>query len=282
MRDEWKRVMELKEPFKGAKGVKVTATELDVAKAAKKKSGDLEDFNPYEFVHKKSNLPGDWTTLLPCSFTNKWCNIKEIADWAIEQGNTMFEGSTRQDNWMIYHDRLSQWWEKECQEYIKERGFGDRQWKLRGASNRKVTKYYKHSIFGDSPELQPLDSSLFALVKDWVRKMFSITHHRAIGDDGKWSMATHKDSYKTVSHAFAKLSSEEIIKDIDRTQHALVQIIAHRGTIVPDLDNRSGHRKDASRKYLGGKLAGLCDEDAAALEEQLNLSRGVSGARAGL
>ena len=67
---------------------------------------------------------------------------------------------------MIYHDRLSQWWEKECQEYIKERGFGDRQWKLRGASNRKVTKYYKHSIFGDTPELQPLDSSLFALVKD--------------------------------------------------------------------------------------------------------------------
>jgi hypothetical protein len=33
---------------------------------------------------------------------------------------------------------------------------------------------------------------------------------------------------------------------------------------------------------LGGKLAGLCAEDAAALEEQLNLGHGVSGARAGL
>ena len=77
-------------------------------------------------------------------------------------------------------------------------------------------------------------------------------------------MATHKDSYKTVSHAFAKLTSH----------HALVQIIAHRGTIVPDLDNRGGHRKDASRKYLAGKLAGLCNEDAAALEKQLNLGRG--------
>ena len=120
--------------------------------------------------------------------------------------------------------------------------------KLCGASNRKVTKYYKRSIFGDSPELQPLDSSLFALVKDWVRKLCSITHHQCIGADGKWSMATHKDSYKTVSHAFAKLTSE-VIKDIDRTQHALVQIIAHRGTIVPDLDNRGGHRKDASRNY---------------------------------
>ena len=33
---------------------------------------------------------------------------------------------------------------------------------------------------------------------------------------------------------------------------------------------------------LAGKLAGLCDEGAAALEEQLNLGRGVSGGRAGL
>ena len=119
-------------------------------------------------------------------------------------------------------------------------------------------------------------------MKDWVRKLCSITHHRSIGADGKWSMATHVDAYKTVSRAFEKLSSDEIIKDIDRTQHALVQIIAHRGTIVPDLDNRSGHRKDASRKYLGGKLAGLCDEDAAALEEQLKLGRGISGPRVGL
>ena len=61
-------------------------------------------------------------------------------------------------------------------------------------------------------------------------------------------MATHKDSYKTVSHAFAKLSSEEIIKDIDRTQHALVQIIAHRGTIVPDLTSLPATR--AVKSYI--------------------------------
>jgi hypothetical protein len=44
----------------------------------------------------------------------------------------------------------------------------------------------------------------------------------------------------------------------------------------------NGHRKVASRKYMAGKLAGLCDEDAAALVEQLILGRGVSGGRAGL
>ena len=66
------------------------------------------------------------------------------------------------------------------------------------------------------------------------------------------------------------------MEDIDRSN------IAHRGIIVPDLDNRSGHRKDASRKYFGGNVAGLCDEDATALEEQLNLGRGISGPRVGL
>ena len=53
---------------------------------------------------------------------------------------------------------------------------------------------------------------------------------------------------------------------------------------LPRISKMTGKKgtSRASRKYLGGKLAGLCDEDAVALEEQLNLSHGVSGARAGL
>jgi hypothetical protein len=33
-----------------------------------------------------------------------------------------------------------------------------------------------------------------------------MSHHWSIGSDYKWTMATHKDSYKTVSNAFAKLA----------------------------------------------------------------------------
>ena len=92
-------------------------------------------------------------------------------------------------------------------------------------------------------------------------------------------MATHADAYNTVSVTFNKLTSEDIIRDIDRTKEALTKIISHQGTIVPELDKRVGHRKDASRQYLAGKLAGLTDEDAAALEQQLNMGRGISGPR---
>ena len=41
-----------------------------------------------------------------------------------------------------------------------------------------------------------------------------------------------------------------------------------------DLDNRKGHRKDASRLELGGKLI---PEAAAALDEQLKTFEGLSG-----
>ena len=50
--------------------------------------------------------------------------------------------------------------------------------------------------------------------------------------------------------------------------------IEHSGTVVPDLDNRKGHRKDASRLELGGKLI---PEAAAALDEQLKTFEGLSG-----
>ena len=59
-----------------------------------------------------------------------------------------------------------------------------------------------------------------------------------------------------------------------RVLHALITIIEHSGTVVADLDNRKGHRKDASRLELGGKLI---PEAAAALDEQLKTFEGLSG-----
>jgi hypothetical protein len=38
----------------------------------------------------------------------------------------MYAGSTNADDFMIFHDGLSQWWEVEAQAYIKSRGFEHR------------------------------------------------------------------------------------------------------------------------------------------------------------
>jgi hypothetical protein len=63
--------------------------------------------------------------------------------------------------------------------------------KFKGQSDNVLAKYYKHSIFGDTLELQPLDSSLFALVKDWVRKMCSSRTLPANGPAARLREGTH-------------------------------------------------------------------------------------------
>ena len=67
-----------------------------------------------------------------------------------------------------------------------------------------------------------------------------------------------------------------IIKDIDRVRTSIIKIIEHRGTVVRELDNRKGHRKDAVRSQLTQQLT---PEALAGLEEQLAASVGMSGPR---
>jgi len=40
-------------------------------------------------------------------------------DHIIAEGNCIFADTDRKDTWMIYHDHLKIWWEKESQEYLK-------------------------------------------------------------------------------------------------------------------------------------------------------------------
>ena len=112
--------------------------------------------------------------------------------------------------------------------------------------------------------------------------MTSTSHRRMDGSDGfKFYFGTPAQAWDTMYRCLCHkgqgaVSSKRIIKDIDRVKHALITIIEHSGTVVSDLDNRKGHRKDASRLELGGKLI---PEAAAALNEQLKTFKGLSGSR---
>ena len=103
-----------------------------------------------------------WEDHLPAD-VKKYVCITELIDNVIEQGTEMFRGSTREKDWVIYHDRLSQWWEVEAQAYIKSKGFADRQWRAAGSTNAKLSAYYKDSLMGDSPELMVSHSTKFTL-----------------------------------------------------------------------------------------------------------------------
>ena len=93
------------------------------------------------------------------------------------------------------------------------------------------------------------------------------------GSDGfKFSQAW-ETMFKCLNHVGqGTVSSKRIIEDIDRVLHALITIIEHSGTVLANLDKRKGHRKEASRLELGGKLI---PEAASALDEQLKTFEGL-------
>ena len=63
--------------------------------------------NPYKERYGK-----EWEAqLLKTSKMKKFMCITEIMDWCIKVGEEMFKGSTREKDWMIFHDRLPQWFE---------------------------------------------------------------------------------------------------------------------------------------------------------------------------
>ena len=152
-----------------------------------------------------------------------------------------------------------------------------------GETNSKLTKYYIDKLMGDSPELMPLDSSLFNdLIEMIARHVCSTFHvpHREKGADvtstSKYSMATPADAWRCMSTIVMQLPSERIIQDIDKWAKAIDMIIGEDGCIVPDLDLRNGHRKASARIARGGNLL---PHAVTAMAEQVLTWDQLSGAR---
>ena len=46
-------------------------------------------------------------------------NVKDLMDHVIMEGNQIWAGTECKDMWMIYHDQLKIWWEKDSQDYLR-------------------------------------------------------------------------------------------------------------------------------------------------------------------
>jgi hypothetical protein len=85
--------------------------------------------------------------------------VTELIDHAIAEGNRLFADTEYRDSWFLWHDALSQWWEKDAQEHLRSRGFFDRQVRAWGDTSLG-TRYYQ-GLVGNRCELSPLDSHCF-------------------------------------------------------------------------------------------------------------------------
>ena len=143
------------------------------------------------------------------------------------------------DSWLIYHDALPQWWERGAQDYIASRGFVDLQWHARGATNNDVAGHYRNRLMGDSPEMMPLDSSLFCNLIEKVALLVVSTANQS-GDD-RYSMGTPDEAWRSMVAAWELILEARIRQDVGRFWSAIESIIAAGGAYVPELDLRNGH-----------------------------------------
>ena len=200
----------------------------------------------------QSRFGPNWWDHLPAKFDVVW--IKELIDHTIDEGNRLFSDTRFANTWFIYHDALPQWWEKGVQDHIRERGFENCQWRARGEMNLHVASHYRGRLMGDSPELMPLDSSLFGDLIEMVARLVVTT--KSLGDGERFSMATPNLAWKTITAAWELVCPERIVDDIARFESALEAIIAAKGAYVEDFDLRVGHQKRCRSYYAAGQLGG--------------------------
>jgi hypothetical protein len=78
-------------------------------------------------------------------------------------------------SFMLFHDGLSTWWEKEAQDHLATLGFRDRQLTSLGATNRGRA-YYEGKLVGNSPELcRGLDAHGFSDLETCIHFHVSLT-----------------------------------------------------------------------------------------------------------
>ena len=107
---------------------------------------------------------------------------------------------------------------------------------------------------GDSPELMPLDSSLFSDHIENVAKLVVYTAKLPVEE--RYTMGTPDRAWRTIVAAWSQLSGERIVQDVGRFSGAIDAIIAAEGAYVADHDLRNGHRRLMRRLVRGGAPVG--------------------------
>ena len=214
-----------------------------------------------------------WRDYLPQS-TFGLFDIRDIIDHVIDKANRLFADTRYKHTWKIYHDALPQWWEKGAQDHLQERGSADRQWRASGPTNDNIARYYRDKLMGDSPELMPLDSSLFGDLIENVAWLVIATKN--LPEIERCSMATPDKAWATMCQAWEQVPEAQIGEDIGRFPMALRTNLTAKGCYVSDMDLRHGHRALMQRLVRGGGE----EENATANAVEEKIKKGLLAAMA--
>lgn len=171
------------------------------------------------------------------------CNVTDLMDHTIAQGNALFADTPYADTWTIYHDALSSWWSKGAQEYLASKNFQHRQvccLDFTASGTR-----YEGGLPGDTPEYMPLDSNLFSDLEKMVRWNVAATNEMPRGHPDKFDLTTPASCWSAVSRTWAHApTSDRIVEDINRVFCSIEQVITENGAAVDFNKLRHGRRLD--------------------------------------
>jgi hypothetical protein len=164
----------------------------------------------YEFRYGAS-----WKTKLEEAVGKKFVCVTVIMDYVIDSLTEMYAGTDHADDFVIFHDALSQWWEAGAQKHMEKRGFKDRQVRCLGDVNRD-NRYYKEKLVGDSPELmRGLDAFGFADLAACLRYNVAMTSSYAVDDARRFKTGTPSEMWDSVTRAWEIApTSERLVQDI--------------------------------------------------------------------
>ena len=184
-----------------------------------------------------------------------------------------YKGTIYEHTYMWSHDALSQMIDRTCIAWMKKRGLYHRWLKPEMGISDEVfgvkegilvpSGRYSGRPVGNSPELMPLDNSLFRDFRTSLNLHIGLTAHLPDTDVRKYSKSTPNRLDKAVQRLWDPergISPRpcRIVQDIGRLPSACMQIVEHGGGVVPGLAERTGHR----RGRVGTKNDRRCRPDA--------------------
>ena len=211
--------------------------------------------NPYQSLYGDSWLK----KLKESSELSKLIDIRDLVDHIFENSKDTFtvDGVT-DDSFRIYHDALSQLTDSACQKYLKDKGYfkyfiipvlgcNDIITNSKGATNA----HYRFRNMGDSPELMPLDTSIFADLMQTLH--YHVARCRFFKSDCKYkfSIATPAATESAVARLWNKdaIPIVRINQDIERVADAMKIIVSQKGTVVYGWGDRNGWRAMMLKEY---------------------------------
>lgn len=211
--------------------------------------------NPY-----KARYGDNWEERIKKSQTlSKFCCVKDLVLHIDRESREAFQGTKHEEDYVFYHDALTQMTDIKCTNWMKEEGLYHRWIKPELGCNNEVEeekngqmvkrRCYKGRPTGNSPELNPLDNSCFRDFRTNLSLNVAATWHLERDDKRKFSLSTPREIDRAVVRLWNREtgtspSSVRILQDIKRIPDACYKIVEYEGKIVPGLADRNGHRRE--------------------------------------